>query len=452
MKPLQLDTIARVVNGILIPREASNVFIHGVSHDTRELSPGELYIALKGERYDGHDFVEHAVTQKAIGAIVSKDFNTSLDYPFPLIKVDDTLKALGDLALFYRSKFTPKVIGITGSVGKTTTRMLIYEVLKTKFKVVQPEKNYNNLIGLPLTLFNIEPSTELVLLELAINQPGEMARLVKIAHPDYGVMTTIGPSHLEGLKSIDNVLREKSKLIKRAKIGLLNIDDPNIASSSLIKSNNTIITYGLKNTTADFHASDISFDPDGCPTFKINNSQNISITIAGKAIIYSALAAFALGTQFKIPQDTMVEIISSFHAPALRMEILEKNNTRIIKDCYNANPLSMKEAINTLCLMQAGKRTTILGDMLELGADAVNLHKEIGAFIAASCVDQLFTYGDMGKYISESAVQAGMSGENVVHLASKKDIEQFKDAILSSDIILVKGSHGMKMEEFIELL
>ncbi len=317
MKPEQLGNIAKLLGGHLEPAEAERVYARSVCTDTREMSPGDIFFALEDER-DGHDFVMDAYTKGAIAAIVQRQ----LDIPLPQIVVDDTLEALGELSKAYRESVNPKVIAITGSVGKTTAREMIAAVLRTKFNVHSAKLNYNNLIGLPLTLLDMAVDTEIAVVELGINLVGEMERLLKIAQPDVGVITSIAPVHIEGLGSIEGILREKLRLADELSVDaplFINVDSPKLAQAAN-KLKNQVITYGIS-ADADFHSEKISFS-NGAPGFVIGDAR-LELKLLGNAPIYAALAAFAVGEKFGIPKTIAAEALKSFEPQEHRMHLLQ---------------------------------------------------------------------------------------------------------------------------------
>ena len=441
-----LGEIAKATKGRLINAD-SGVAIKGVSIDSRTISADELFIAIKGERFDGHRFLEEVFKKGAPAAVVSTDISKSKR---PLIKVSDTMKALGDIASAYRRKLTIPIAGITGSNGKTTVKDMIARILSKRYKVAKTHDTENNLIGVPLTLLKIKDESFAVI-EMGTNAPGEMDYLAQIVKPDVGLIINIGPSHLEGLKTLKDILKEKSRLfnhLERQGCAIINKDDP-LLSSLKIKSKT--LTFGITSKTCDYHADKITNQKTGTQ-FILNNRYKFTLPVLGMHNIYNALAAIsvcsALGVGIKVCQEALPD----FQPAKMRFNISSHNGIDIINDAYNSNPLSMKAALDTLgALKTKGSRIVVAADMLELGKDADRLHYETGCMIAKSGVDILITVGGLAAKMAEGARDNGMDDNRVKNFKDNKEAAEFLlDISKPNDTILVKGSRAMKMEEFIK--
>ncbi|MBN2541472.1 UDP-N-acetylmuramoyl-tripeptide--D-alanyl-D-alanine ligase [bacterium] len=448
---IKLKEMTRIISGQLTPPEAGNLHAIGISIDTRTLKPGDLFFAIEGDKFDGHNFIEEAISKHAIGACISKKITNEMN--IPLIKVKDTIEALDAYAAYYRSLFKLPIIAISGAVGKTTTREMISAVLSKKYRVVESIKNFNNLIGLPLSLFQMESWHEFAVLELGINQVGEMSKLVEICKPNHGLLTNIVPVHLEGLGNFDNLKKEKFRLLEAipgtGKI-FLNANDEILANSPY-KEHDNLVLYG-SSPDCHFKVDKISLNGDGTPKFEING-HGIKLSILGEHNAQNAAAAFAVGRTFDVDTDNIIKALEDFREMPLRMNLISVNGLQVINDSYNANPASVRSAIHTLVNIAAQRRIVLLGDMLELGAKSADLHRTIGLVVKDSAIDYLITYGKEAAEISESALNHGMSEKNVFHSESRDEINDYLRSLLSSgDLILVKGSRGMQMEQFVDFI
>ncbi|MCD6417983.1 UDP-N-acetylmuramoyl-tripeptide--D-alanyl-D-alanine ligase [bacterium] len=446
MKPEQLGKIAKILGGRLEPAEAERVYAGGVCTDTRMLSPGDIFIALEGER-DGHNFVMDAYSKGAIAAIVSRD----VQIPIPQIIVSDTLEALGNLAMEYRKAIAPRVVAITGSVGKTTAREMIAVALKTRFSVHSAKKNYNNLIGLPLSLLDMKENTEIAVVELGINQSGEIERLVEIAIPDVGVITSVAPVHLEGLGSLDKIAEEKFKLAT-----MISPDAPvfvNADSQVLLdvakKHERKVITYGI-DSDAEFRAENISFE-DGRPHFTVGDAR-FELKLLGRAPIYAALAAVAVAKIFDIPEPIAAEALRTFQPREHRMNLFDCGDIKILDDCYNSSPAALEEALKTMSFIKAKGKIAVLGDMLELGKDEKKYHREVANMLEKYAIDEAILFGKLMKSAFDEARKNGFSDVKLF----EDDFAEARDYLLKTvragDLILIKGSHSMEMERFVKAL
>ncbi|RKZ30808.1 hypothetical protein DRQ33_07600 [bacterium] len=443
MQPEQLGHISTLLHGTLEPDEASRVYTRAVSVDSRQLNPGELFFALIDER-NGHDFIMDAYTKGAIAAVV----NHKLEIPIPQIIVRDTLVALGQLAAAYRQAIAPKTVAITGSVGKTTAREMIATVLKSKFKTHSAKHNYNNLIGLPLTLLDMNKGTEIAVVELGINQPGEMERLVEISQPDIALITAIAPVHTEGLDGIDKILSEKLKITNGLSSDaplLLNTDFPKLAEVTET-AHNRIITYAI-DSEADFRASNVRFR-DGKSSFSAMDV-DFELDVLGKAPIYAALATIATADVFGISAMEVAQILKNFPPQIHRMQLLQVGNIKILDDSYNSSPIALAEAIETMSKLTAHRKIAILGDMLELGTFEEQYHREVIKLLLKYSIDGAVFFGKCMKYAFNESNAADFPGGLFWSDDYDDTLRTAQKIIKDGDMVLIKGSHAMQMDRFV---
>ena len=493
MEILRVNEILKAIGGKLVNKVDISVKkgkIFGISTDTRTIKKGDLFIALKGKNFDGHEFIKDAFEKGACGAVISKKMGTGslknrdTSYFFPyesanasflkkygkcpyfLIKVKDTLRSLQDLASYYRSKFNTTVIGITGSNGKTTAKELVYCCISKKYEMLKNEGNFNNEIGVPLTLFNINSGHKFIVLELATNNFGEIKRLTEISKPKIGVVLNVGLTHTEFLKDIKGVSSAKQELVEALPedgFAVLNYDDKNVIAMKNKARCRRCLTFGI-NEQAEIRATNMEDLKDIGMKFDLNinnSSTKICIKLIGKHNIYNALAAAACSYIAGLNIDEIKNGLESF-IPGLpgRWNVIIKNNIRIIDDSYNANPESMVAAIrtflnlnNTVHVSTSHKKILVLGDMLELGSDARDLHRSIGNMIAGIRIKGevfLFTFGSLASEIGLGAEDKGFEQNNIISLNDKNElVDCINKIIRPGDSILIKGSRGMKMEEIV---
>lgn len=433
-------------------------FFAGISTDTRKLKRGQLFVAIKGQNFDGHNFVEEARAKGASGAVVN--FPSPFPLPvgerskvresdFVVIEVKDTVKALGDIACYHRRRFDIPIIAVTGSNGKTTTKEMMASILARKYRVLKNEGTENNFIGVPLTLLKLNADYEIAVMELGTNHFGEIARLAETAQPSCGIIVNVGPSHLEFFNTIDNVRQEKLGLLKRLGsegISVVNGDDEDLVrgAKNLCAE---VITFGT-NADCAFRATEI-IEAQGQIKFVLNNRHRFRLKILGRHNIYNALAGIAVGSLYGVDYDWMAEALDDFKSPTLRMEFIVADGIKFIFDCYNSNPISMAGAIETLGEIDASKRKVIVaGDMLELGESGPGYHKQIGRNAANAKVDILVGVGPLSRFILEGAQEEGQGGLTLLHFENSADAAKaLKDILKEGDLVLVKGSRAMKMEE-----
>jgi UDP-N-acetylmuramoyl-tripeptide--D-alanyl-D-alanine ligase len=455
---LSVDEILKATGGSLITGRIEQLF-HGLSTDSRNLFQGNLFVPLKGENYDGHDFLALALKEEASGALIQEDAKKkikAIPKNSTLIAVADTLKALGDIAHFWRMKFDIPVIALTGSSGKTTTKEMIASIAGLKKNILKTEGNLNNLIGLPKTLLQMNGNHDVAILEVGTNCRGEIARLTEIAKPDIGLITNVGPAHLEGLKSFDVIREEKGDIfLTMANKGTAVINRDDEAINILEKRwKGGEITFGLKNR-ADVSAHHIKNDYDGAYFTLVMGQceKDVKLSTPGVHNIYNALAAVASSLALGIDQDTICQGLSIFRPVPGRMEISRlKNGAFLINDTYNANPASAAEALKALkALRKQHRSVVILGDMLELGEQSMDLHEYIGRLLADTGTDAVFLRGRFSQATAAGALKGGLSGDQLfMDRTSPEIVTYLKSFLKKDDWVLVKGSRKMKMEEIVQ--
>lgn len=445
---LDLQKIATAVNGKLHPHNAHGE-ITGIATDSRAVAPGELFIALRGPNFDGHDFIADVA---AHGALATLCDHPLLDHSLPQIVVPDTLRALGDLAAFWRHRFQLPVVAITGSSGKTTTKEMLAAILAINAPGLKTAGNFNNLIGLPLTIFQLTAAAQWAVLEMGMSERGEIARLTEIAAPTVGVITNIAPAHLLTLKSLGGIARAKGELFAGLHPGataIINLDDERVAAIPVANGVQRR-TYGLT-AAAEIRAEQIH--PDGAAVHFIlcveDEARAIKLPLPGRHNVSNALAAAAAALCLGRTLDDIVLGLETFSPAKGRMEThLLRDSIVLIEDTYNANPLSVKAALIALDEMGgSGERIAVLGDMLELGESSADLHRNIGEFAAMHC-DRLLLFGPESIETATGARSAGMKAARVNLCTSHAEaVQALLQSVRPGDRMIIKGSRGMKMEK-----
>ncbi|MFH1562403.1 MAG: UDP-N-acetylmuramoyl-tripeptide--D-alanyl-D-alanine ligase [Nitrospirota bacterium] len=460
MEPLRVNEILEATGGELLQGD-KDTRICGISTDSRKIARGDLFIALKGDRFDGHNFIDEVINQGASGILISKFEirNSKFEIPIPIIKVKDTLIALGKIAVDYRQKFRIPIIAITGSNGKTTTKEMAWTLLSKKFNTLKSKGSFNNAIGLPLTLLELNNTTQAAVVEMGMNQVGEIKYLAQIAKPTIGLITNIGESHLGHLNSRANIAGEKAQLLEAVAkngIGILNSDD---YYSNRIKFKGKKITFGIRHQ-ADITASDITQDINGIKfkiyksyktyrSYRTYKSYSVTVPILGLHNVYNVLGATAIALAAGIDWKLIKDAYQELKTPYGRMELHSCGNVKVINDAYNANPTSMKAALETLDQIQTnGRKIFVMGDMLELGDFTKSFHQSVVKKAIETGVNILFTLGeDAGR----AAKDAGSQGIKVYQCETNEEIiTKLKKILVPQDIILIKGSRRMKLEEVVE--
>ncbi len=439
---------------------STDTLFKGVFTDSRQILRGSLFIPLIGEKFDGHDFIAAAVRDGASGFLVGKGSENKIREEFSdttIIRVDDTLKALGDIAHFWRKKFRAVVVAITGSSGKTTTKEMLAGIAGLKKKIIKAQGNYNNLIGLPMTVLNINAQHDLAILEMGTNTRGEIGRLTEIAEPDIGLITNIGPAHLEGFKSVETVREEKLDLFRNmpeAGVAIINLDDERLLVTDKDWRGKRV-TFGLRKD-ADVSAEGIETKGLKGVGFTIRMGsfrQGITLSTAGNHNVYNALAAAASSWALGIDFPTICQGLTAFQPISGRMEIHRlKNGAFIINDTYNANPASFGEALKTLRDLKGNQKSTvIMGDMLELGDQAEVMHEGIGSLMADTGVDTIYLRGRLSPATAAGAFKKKMSKDQIVFFETPDEIiAHLASHVKKGDWILVKGSRQTRMEQAVE--
>jgi UDP-N-acetylmuramoyl-tripeptide--D-alanyl-D-alanine ligase len=430
----------------------ANAACSGVSTDTRALVPGQCFVALRGERFDGHDFAAAALQSGAAGAIVSRLSDGILPAPDRafVIVVEDTLKALGDLARLHRGRFDVPVIGVTGSTGKTTTKDMIAAILARRGPVAATPENFNNEIGVPLALLSMAPDHTAAVIEMAMRGPGEVAYLASLARPTVAVITNIGLSHLERLGSPDAIADAKGELLDAvgAGVSVLNADDAYFERLSR-RARGRVVSFGVSEA-ADFRGAEIAVEPGRtrfrliCPT----GETEVLLAAPGRHQALNSLAAAAAAIESGATLGDVAEALAAFSAAHGRAEVLtSKGGFRILNDCYNASPASVEVALGLLADAEGRHKIAILGDMLELGPTAPELHRSVGEEAGRIGLEMLIAVGDLSRFTAEGARAAG--ARTVVRWTTSSDqaATWALDALEPGDVVLVKASRAMAFEE-----
>ena len=447
---MKVKDILKITNGKLICGD-ENIEVNHFSRDTREIKEGDTYIALKGEKFDGNDFCKDAINNGAKVCIVSKDIDPIKGAT--IIKVEDTLKALQDIARFKRMQYDIPVVAVTGSVGKTSTKDLIASVVSEGYKTLKTKGNYNNEIGLPLTVLSLKDK-EAMVVEMGMNHFGEIRKLTNIAKPTVAVITNIGTAHIGILGSRENILKAKLEILEglQGNTVIINNDNDLLHKWALEnKDKYNIITYGITNES-DYMAKNIKSYEDKSEfivSSKTNiNNKNICVPVGGEHFILNSLCAIAVGEYLKVPTEKITQGIAKLELTKKRMEILKsKSGATVINDTYNANYDSMKAAITYLKGIENKRKIAVLGDMLELGDYSKELHEKVGKEIDSN-IDILITIGKEAKYIAKEA-----KAKQIIECDNLEEaIEKIKKIETKDDAILLKASNGMKLFEIANAL
>lgn len=451
MKPLTLEKIAEVTGGTYIgPPALAPALITGVVRDNREAEAGSLFVCFKGERSDGHDFVPAAFEAGAAACLCEREVPGAEG---PIIVVDSTFAALKKLGAYYRSLFTLPVIGITGSVGKTTAKEMTAAVLGARFHVLKTEENLNNEIGVPLTLLKLRETHQAAVIEMGISDFGEMARLTEMVRPDICVMTNIGYSHLETLGDLNGVLRAKGEVFAGMRPDALAVVCGDDALLRDYDTGTRKITYGL-GPDCDVRAENVETAGTGAVTFDIVHGDGrfpAVIPAYGEQLVLGALPAAAVGRALGLTDSEIARGLLRYAPVGGRACVLDTGYIRLIDDCYNANPNSMAAAVRSLAGLE-GRRVAILGDMLELGRDTNDLHREIGVLAHESGLDCLICCGRKAEFIYKGLISTGSEMEAWHFPLKDALLDVLPSLIRRGDTVLVKASHGMHFEAFTKAL
>ena len=437
--------------------------ITGVSTDSRSVKPGDLFIPIRGAQFDGHNFISNAVKAGAAAVLAEHRWaRMNAAYlrtlPVPQIIVGDSTRSLGDLARMYRRMFKLPILAVGGSNGKTTTKDMIRLVLGSKYNVLATEGNLNNHIGVPQTIFRLEKTHTAAVIEVGTNHPGEIDYLCGVLEPTHGLITTIGSEHLEFFGDLAGVARAELELFgwiknnSRADSTLfINGDDRHLAGQA--RTFKKRFVYGLRSRTADVKAAGMMLDDRGRASFTVKakgtSPFTIALTVPGIHNVQNALAATAVGLRFRVPAAKIQKALASFSAPGKRMEVLTINGLTVLNDSYNSNPDSVRAAIETLRVMKtSGKKIAVLADMLELGPSAPEQHRAVASYVDRSGIDCLLTFGPLSQATHDASTLSLKA-----HYDQKNMLSEYLAELLGpGDIVLVKGSRGMKMEDVVTFL
>jgi UDP-N-acetylmuramoyl-tripeptide--D-alanyl-D-alanine ligase len=445
--------IANFTDGYILSGEPEMIFT-GVSTDSRSICKDQLFIALRGENYNGHSFIKDAVSRGATGVVVMEDLPRNGTV---MISVEDTLQALGDIALGVRNKFDTAIIGVTGSTGKTTVKEFCASIFSLQGPCLKTEKNYNNLIGVPLSLLALGPEYEFAVIEMGTNRFGEIDRLSFITRPQVSIITNINPVHLNGLRSISGIIKEKQAIFKNtAKCGMAVIN-PFLENMDKIEipKHLQVITYSHKGP-ADITLTHIEHQGlDG---------SDIEIDLAGRLIkthiplpgmhnVINALGACACAVALNLDPEIIAEGVKRSKFPGMRSEIIVSDHLTILNDCYNANPASMRAALSMLVDAPHSIKVAVLGDMLELGKDTQFWHEELGKWVAESKLDKLICIGEMAHFVCDKASAGGMEGTSIYPVQKMEEILYHLQDLFDKDaMVLIKASRALKLDQVVNQL
>jgi UDP-N-acetylmuramoyl-tripeptide--D-alanyl-D-alanine ligase len=445
--------MAEVCNGIYFGAGTeADKEITAVVTDSRKIEKGCLFAAIKGERVDGHDFIEQAYEKGALCVISEK---TLANCKKPYIMVDSTVQALQKIAEFYRKGLDIKVVGITGSVGKTSTKEMIASVLSEKYKVLKTQGNFNNGLGLPLTIFGLTDEDEIAVLEMGISDFGEMHLLSKIARPDICVFTNIGICHLEQLHTRDGILKAKTEMFDyMAQDGsvIINGDDDKLCMIEAVKGREPY-RYGMSSDNDVYlkESENLGLKGTRCVIGTPQGDVQAVIPIPGRHMIYNAMAGAMTGILLGLNTEEIKAGIEHLESLAGRNHIVETSELTIIDDCYNANPVSMKASVDVVQSV-SGRKVCILGDMGELGVEEASLHQEVGRYVAESGVDLAVFIGNLARYMRKGYETMAPSGNSVYFESVEEFLAHSGEIFREKDTVLVKASHFMKFDRIVDYL
>ena len=463
MEGMTLAEAADAMDGALVGAVDPAICPVGGCIDSRVLNAGELFFALEGERVngnrDGHRFVGDALKKGASAAVVSRHWAEYRNRGRPsgaLIVVESPGRALGALGRNYRRRFRIPVVGITGSSGKTTTKDMAAAVLSTRYRVLATEGNLNNWLGVPLTLLRLSDSHEAAVIEMGISEHGGLKYLCEIADPAIGVITNIGPAHLEFLGSVEGVAKAKGELLdhlEESSMAILNLDDLYV-SKERARLKGRLLGFGIEKI-CQFRGEGLVIDQEGCGHFSLQG-RFFHLAVPGRHQVYNALAAAAVGAALDVPLEGAAQALGEFRPSKLRGRVVEWNGIRLLNDSYNANPASMRAALETLARMsvpEGGRRVAVLGDMLELGPSAVQNHRRLGELAARVGMDAIFALGDMSGHVSRGGISGGLPSDRSRAFDDRESlVTNLKAFLKPGDLVLMKGSRGVAMETTAEAL
>lgn len=450
---LSIKDIAHAIGGRCL-NEATSEYITSISTDSRKIDAGSLFIPIKGENFDGHHYIDTVFEKGAIAVITENEEVT--DQRLTTIYVKDTKQALLDVARYYRSLFEIPVVAVTGSVGKTTTKDMVSSVLSGKFNVHKTQGNFNNEIGLPLTLFNLNTSHEAAVIEMGMNHFGEIHNLSVTAMPHIGIITNIGTSHIENLGSREGILKAKLEILDGLdQEGLLIVNGDDEFLSQLKDLNHKVITCG-KQPTNMYYATEIVGEgmTISARIHTPNESYKVCIDSPGEHMVYNTLVAIAAGEALGLTKEEILKGIASYTPGKMRMNIKKyENHITIIDDTYNASPDSMKAALNVLAGFEVkGKKIAVLGDMFEMGDFAPSLHNEVGEYAGQVGIDALYAVGELAEHIYKGTITQDAKMTIKYYKDKESFINEASLMIHTDDVVLVKASRGMQFEKIVEAI
>ena len=457
MEEITLGQLLQAVNGTLLgPFQNPSAIIQKVDTDSRNMHPGSLFIPLVGDRFDGHAYINAALESGAVGCLTARERESYREDKF-YVKVANTQRALRDLAAWYKARFDIPFVAVTGSVGKTTAKDMIAAVLGTRFRVLKTEGNFNNNIGLPLTILRLDRTVQVCVLEMGMDRPGEIDYLADIVRPDVGVITNIGDAHIERLGSRENIFRAKCELLPhiRKENGLLILNGDDALLSTLRGRTPVPAVFCGSGEGLEYRAQSASSEGLDSLRSRLTTpamDREVCIPALGSHMIYPTLIAAAVGEHFGLTADEIEQGIARFVPTRMRMNLVQRGNgITILDDTYNANPQSMRAAISVLADSRSAWMLAVLGDMFELGPYSPALHTGVGEYLGKRKIDCLVAVGDQARYLAEGAQSAGMTA--VYPCADKKAAREILPGLIRPDsTILVKASRGMRMEELVDQL
>lgn len=452
MKTLLLDEIRERI-GAKVHAEMIPAAVTGVCTDSRLIKGGDLFFAIPGEKFDGHNFVADVLAKGASGVVVAKGKPLPSDIDIKkILVVDDTVIALGKLAAAYRDMLSGSVIAVTGSNGKTTTKEMISHILSKRYRVHRSIKSFNNHIGVPLTILSCENDVDFLISEVGTNHPGEIDQLAAIVRPDVAVITNAGESHLEGFGCVDRVAAEKASLAKHVKAGgVVIVNGEQELLLRLVKqAEANIISFGYL-SSCDMRITSQSISENGI-SFDVNNKFHFDLPVLGMHNAMNALAAIVVARRAGLEMSEIAESLKDFKLPGMRLEVLKIGEYTVLNDAYNANPASMRAALSVLHEMKtSGRKVFCCGQMLELGERSEIYHRELARKIGNDGIDLLVTVGKYAREMVDEAVAAGLPVKNVFAYANSEEAGRAIGGLIQDgDLILVKGSRGIQMENVIE--
>jgi UDP-N-acetylmuramoyl-tripeptide--D-alanyl-D-alanine ligase len=448
--------VAKAMRATSVSGVRGEIAYERIAVDSRRAGPGDLFVALRGNNTDGHLFIDDAVSRGARGVVCERD--TGLPAGTQVFLVDDSLAALSRLAGWKRNSFEGKVIAITGSNGKTTTKEMAGSVLSRSYAVRKSEENMNTMIGLSITLFGLREDHDILLVEMGTNHPGEIAEMTGLVRPHVGVITNVSTTHLAHFGSVQAVLEEKGALLAALPAdgrALVNGDDRRLRGFARAL-RVPVWTFG-RGKTNDHFPRDLRFDEAGRPSFGIDGGIRVALPVPGLHNVSNAMAAVAIGNHFRVPPETIAQGLLTAELPRMRGEFLEQNGIRFLVDCYNANPASMKMSLRTLSGMRAGRRIAVLGAMAELGRRGRAFHRQVGEEAARCGIDLLVTVGRDAEAYGEGATRWAkrrrkrpprcITAENISECA-----RTLSGLMQRGDIVLFKASRTVRLEELVRMM